>query len=81
MTNGDSKDIIDKSPYVIIVGAGYALCIVLDSKLSLKLLLYNRLAGISAAIQLKRQLGHENFTVSFRFRSERQDDRFYFEID
>ena len=28
----------------------------------------NIVAGISAAIQLKYRLGHENFTVSFRFR-------------
>ena len=43
-------------------------------KIVVELLLFlwaNKLAGISAAIQLKRQLGHENFTVSFRFRSER----------
>lgn len=42
MASGDSKD-ANKSPHVVIVGAG--------------------LAGISAAIQLKRQLGYENFTI------------------
>jgi len=31
MTNGDAKD-IDKSPYIIIVGAGYAYRIVFDSR-------------------------------------------------
>jgi len=31
MTNGDAKG-IDKSPYIIIVSAGYAYCIIFDSR-------------------------------------------------
>jgi len=69
MASRDSKE-INQSPHVIIVGAGYALDCFFFRVISLNCFLSpwaNRLAGISAAIQLKCQLGYENFTVSFRF--------------